>query len=81
MDNEVTFQELPEKDADDIREKMLKLKNELSMLKEEKLAIERTLETMKDNKLTHEELLKMQSISNDEFLKTPVEERLKFITV
>lgn len=81
MDNEVTFQELPEKDADDIREKMLKLKNELSMLKEEKLAIERTLDTMKDNKLTHEELVKMQTISNDEFLKTPVEERLKFITV
>lgn len=81
MDTQLTLQELSSPDADRIRENIIRLKSELRTLEQDKITLVRTLINYVHNRLDWEEIKQMQEISNMDFLKLPINERLRFITV
>lgn len=78
---DISMAELQEDWAFEVNERVLKLKAELWQLEEKRRVLERTLEVTKDNKLSPDEVSKMKSMSNKEFLKYPANERLRFVTI
>lgn len=78
--SEISFKELSETGAYEINERVIKLRAELWELQEQKDTLLRSIELTKVNKLDDKDVKKMQKISSKEFLWTPVNERLRFIT-
>ncbi len=71
-------------DAEEIsqmRETILRHKQEYNQYVEESQALQRTLETLAQNKLTQEEQEEYKTITNNEFLHVTKEARLRFVTV
>gem|GEM_PF-2284640 len=81
MDKKVTFQELSEEEVFTLSEKIKKQQEELARIKDQLEILKIEIKNKEFNKLNPEELVKMSKISNKEFLQSPKEERLKFITV
>lgn len=79
-DSQISFRELSEDGAYQVNERVLKLKWELLGLKEQKQILLRGIEVAKVNKLSDTEVKNMQKITSKEFLSTPANERLRFIT-
>ncbi len=79
-DSQISFRELSEDGAYQVNERVLKLKWELLELKEQKQILLRGIEVAKANKLSDSEIKSMQAITSKEFLSTPANERLRFIT-
>ncbi|MGE4443364.1 MAG: hypothetical protein AB7E37_00035 [Candidatus Altimarinota bacterium] len=79
-DSQISFRELSEDGAYQVNERVLKLKGELLELKEQKQILLRGIEVAKANKLSDSEIKSMQAITSKEFLSTPANERLRFIT-
>lgn len=79
-DANISFRELSEDGAYQVNERVLKLKWELLELKEQKQILLRSIELAKVNKLSDSEVKNMQAITSKEFLSTPANERLRFIT-
>lgn len=80
MEQNVSISEFQDKDAYNINERVIKLKQELWELQEKKDTLLRSLELLKTNKLNEAELKNMSVVSSREFLNTPPNERLRFIT-
>lgn len=79
-DTQISFGELSESWAYEVNERVLQLRGELLELKEQKQILLRSIELAKVNKLSDTEVKNMQKITSKEFLSTPTDERLRFIT-
>ena len=79
-DSQISFRELSEEWAYQVNDRIIKLRGELSEIQEQKQTLLRSIELAKVNKLSDAEMKNMQKMTSKEFLSTPANERLRFIT-
>lgn len=81
FDSEVSDNEkIEDPEALQVMDEILELKRRLHQLKEEKNHLLRVIEVWKNNELTSQEIDIMKELNSSEFLKTPAEKRLRFVT-
>lgn len=79
-DSQISFRELSEEWAYQVNDRIIKLRGELSELQEQKQILLRSIELAKVNKLSDAEVKNMQKMTSKEFLSTPENQRLRFIS-